>query len=111
MERKSYIDRISSYGFKSAGAVANVHLRFQIEGYGFKVYFAQKNRLALSNRTIIYLNYCCTNFFISCSNRRNTLATKYPSAIAWSRRTLTGMTSLLFSSLYLPQLIIGAKNI
>ncbi len=42
LERKSYIDRISSYGFKCIGAVANGHLWFQIKGYGFKAYFAMK---------------------------------------------------------------------
>ena len=50
-----------------------------------------------------------TNAWISFSRRRNTFATRYPSAIAWFRRTVTGMTSLPFSSLYFPQLMIGAK--
>lgn len=42
LERKSYIDRISSCGFKSIAVVSNGHLWFQIKGYGFKAYFAQK---------------------------------------------------------------------
>lgn len=32
MERKSYIDRISSYGCKRKGAVAHGHPRLQIKG-------------------------------------------------------------------------------
>ena len=42
LERKSYIDRISSYGFKCEGEVSNGHLWFQIKGYGFKAFFAAK---------------------------------------------------------------------
>lgn len=34
MERKSYIDRISSYGCKCEAAVANGHPRLQIKGCG-----------------------------------------------------------------------------
>ncbi len=53
LERKSYIDRISYYGFKCEGAVANGHLWFQIKGYGFKAYFAQKSGLTLREQTKI----------------------------------------------------------
>ena len=39
LERKSYIDRISSCGCKCIGKVANGRLRFQIKGYGCKAFF------------------------------------------------------------------------
>ena len=54
LERKSYIDRISCYGFKCEGTVANGHLWFQIKGYGFKVYSDPKNLLCFE-RSNFYL--------------------------------------------------------
>lgn len=42
MERKSYIDRISSYGCKYEATVANEHPRLQIEWYGCKAIFYRK---------------------------------------------------------------------
>ena len=40
VERKSYIDRISYYGFKCEGTVANRRPWFQIKVYGFRAFFA-----------------------------------------------------------------------
>ena len=77
MGRKSYIDRIPSYGFKSAGAVANGHLWFQIKGYGFKANFYRKGGTSLRVRTAIQrrMTYISNGmFFTFCSRILRTIA-------------------------------------
>jgi len=56
MERKSYIDRISSYGCKYEATVANGHPRLQIEWYGCKgkIHSLSAKSLRLNRSYLLY---------------------------------------------------------
>ena len=70
---------------------------------GLQPFYAARGR-----RMIVHI-HSFTNSSISRCSRRNTLATRNPSAMAWFMRTVTGIMSRPPSSRYLPQLTMGAR--